>query len=635
MNRLDDVGHFRALFQAMTEGVIVHDDSGKVIRFNESALKLLDFSAEELLRKNARTPDWGLLNEDMTKLLPEDHPASIVLKTGVPQRNRTIGYSRGNGELHWFLMSAIPVYKEKNYANEVIVTFFDVTEERNSREKLLSLQREASKRERFLTTTLNSLPSLVSYLNRNMVYEYVNATYEKWFGVPKSDIIGKPLVEVVGTDAFNFLAPYVAGVLQGNRQSFSSQIQYKDAGTRVVQVDYIPDHTSEGIQGFYAIITDMTLQVLSEKKLQKQEEELRRILDSIPSLIGHWDKNLRNVHANKAYLEYFGIPAEDVVGMNMLDLVGEKDFTKYYPYVRKVLEGVPQTFEREYLMPSGEIRHALASFLPEYDDGEVIGFFVIVIDVTHMMELLRNEKEAREKAERATELRDEMVAIVSHDLRNPMSVALNSAEALLRNSKLDEKQRKYVERIRMVNTMMLSMMNDLLDLHKMQAGYFSIEENLSPQDVRDFLEEIISLEGPLAREKNIKLHLDAPPALPILHMNFPQLVRVMQNLIGNSLKFTPIGGNIRLRAGETEKGIQFEVEDSGPGIEPALLGDIFNRFTQARSTAGLGSGLGLAIVKGIVEAHGGEVHAENIQGGGARFTFLIPFENKKKSAEVH
>ncbi len=222
-------------------------------------------------------------------------------------------------------------------------------------------------------------------------------------------------------------------------------------------------------------------------------------------------------------------------------------------------------------------------------------------------------------------MRDEMLAVVSHDLRNPLSVILGTADLLLRKKDLDQKSALLLERTRKSVKFMLNMIKDLLDVHKIDQGQFSIEEGMSKQNISRLLMEIIETQETLSKNKNIRLELDIGEDLPDVYINIEQIQRVFQNIIGNAIKFTPEGGTIRLSAKPDSNNIQFCIEDNGQGIDPELMPRIFDRFSQAKKTASLGTGLGLAIAKGIVEAHGGRIWVESEISKGSKFYFTIPF----------
>lgn len=666
-----------------------------------------------------------------------------------------------NKNLFWCEIT-VTVFTHAEFGEVFLSVYRDVTERKINSHQVALLQKELFGREKFLNTVLDSLPSLVSYVDSNLIYRYVNSTYSDWFGGTKQEHIGKSMIDVLGEEAYDVIRPYVEKALIGETQRFERTVPYKNAGARVVDIQYIPDFKNNTAMGFYVVVNDITETIRAQNEIEKKEEELRSVLNSLPSLIGHWDKNLINLHANSSYTEYFGMNPDEVKGKHIRELLGPELYKKNLPYIQNALKGVPQTFEREIPLPHGGSKHTLAHYLPELRNGEVIGFFVIVNDVTPLKmsearfkgllesapdaivivneqgrielinkqtekifqyskeeikgkplstfiperfynefgknfqnylshpiitsighdieilgkrkdrrefpvevsvaplqiqggiliscsirditerrkieneraELLKKENKARRQAEEAIRMRDEMLAVVSHDLRNPLGVILGSIDLLTRTRDLDPKTIQLADRIRRSVKMMLNMIKDLLDVHKIEQGLFSVEEGRHEQDIKKMIDDIYESQQTLMKDKSLMLELKVPQNIPEVSLNYEQMLRVFQNLIGNSIKFTPEGGKIALGCEVLESSLKFCVEDTGPGIEKELLPKIFNRFAQAKKTAQLGTGLGLTIAKGIIEAHGGKIWVESDLGKGSKFYFTLPI-SKYTHIELH
>jgi PAS domain S-box-containing protein len=235
--------------------------------------------------------------------------------------------------------------------------------------------------------------------------------------------------------------------------------------------------------------------------------------------------------------------------------------------------------------------------------------------------LMEQEREAKEKAEAAVRVRDETLGIVSHDLRNPLTKIALSAE-LLADVPADE-QRELILTIRSAAKQMQRLIEDLLDVARMESGTMSVAQ--STMDVEPLLREVCATNETLAEQKQQRIVCQVPPSLPHVYADRDRLIQVFGNLIGNAMKFTPERGAITVEAHEVSNGfVQFIVRDTGPGIPESDLKHVFTPYWQAKKTAHMGAGLGLAIVRGIVEAHGGRVWAENAPSGGAVFRFTIP-----------
>ncbi|MGZ3649814.1 MAG: sensor histidine kinase [Bdellovibrionota bacterium] len=230
-------------------------------------------------------------------------------------------------------------------------------------------------------------------------------------------------------------------------------------------------------------------------------------------------------------------------------------------------------------------------------------------------ELLRREREI-------SLLRKENVDVVSHDLKNPIAALKLRMQILARHGRENGNiERDLRQALTSVNSME-SLVRDLLDHAKMEAGRLALSKRTV--SVPELVEGALSRLEPLAAEKEIKLSLFEEPGFPDVECDPGRITQVLDNLLGNALKFTPRGGTIRLSATYQSRQWMISVSDSGPGIREDQLPHVFERFWQDSQTSMKGNGLGLAIAKGIVESHGGRIWVESHPGQGAEFFFTLP-----------
>jgi signal transduction histidine kinase/ActR/RegA family two-component response regulator len=216
--------------------------------------------------------------------------------------------------------------------------------------------------------------------------------------------------------------------------------------------------------------------------------------------------------------------------------------------------------------------------------------------------------------------RDEVLAVVAHDLKNPLTVIGMAANTLLR--RLPDSSRRPLERIIRAAERAGRLLHDLLEIGAIEAGRFSLQKRLvDPADI--ILSSVESQQG-LAAGASVIIATDLSPELPAVDADEERLLEVLENLVGNAIKFTSPGGSILVGAARQDTEIVFSVKDSGSGISAHELPHIFDRFWQARKTERRGTGLGLTICKGIVEAHGGRIWAESALNQGTAMSFTIP-----------
>ena len=238
---------------------------------------------------------------------------------------------------------------------------------------------------------------------------------------------------------------------------------------------------------------------------------------------------------------------------------------------------------------------------------------------------LAESERRREQAETAVHLRDEVLSIVSHDLRNPVSTVAMSA-SLLKDPEmeLDEAERvKHLDIIVRSAQRMNRLIQDLLDVARIEGGRFAV--SCRCEDPGSLASEACDVFRSLAAEKALRLECRIEPKLPPVNVDRDRVIQALSNLLNNAVKFTPPDGQITIGVTpRNEGGVRFSVSDTGPGIPREDLPHLFGHLWQARRTAHLGSGLGLTIARGIAVAHGGDVWAESTPGSGSTFYLTIP-----------
>jgi len=223
----------------------------------------------------------------------------------------------------------------------------------------------------------------------------------------------------------------------------------------------------------------------------------------------------------------------------------------------------------------------------------------------------------------ATQMRDEVLGVVAHDLRNPVTTIMMQAAALRRRGPEPERRnQKPAESIIRAAKRMNRLIGDLLDVTLIEAGRLGIQrERVAGCEL---VAEAVEAQRPLATSASLDIRLEIGDGLPDLWADHHRLLQVFENLIGNAIKFTPVQGRITIGAAPRDGEVLFWVADSGAGIGPDGLPHVFDRFWQASKGSGLGLGLGLPIARGIIEAHGGRIWVESVVGRGTIVFFTVP-----------
>jgi signal transduction histidine kinase len=237
--------------------------------------------------------------------------------------------------------------------------------------------------------------------------------------------------------------------------------------------------------------------------------------------------------------------------------------------------------------------------------------------------LLEREQQARAEAEAAVRHRDQVLRVVSHDLKNPLHTIDMVAQLLLEVPLSEEKRIAHLQIVRRTTGRMDRLVRDLLDASRLQSGR-SMAIVRAPVDLAGILDEALETCWVQASEKNQRLDCHVDLGGRLVYADRPRLMQVLSNLLGNALKFTPEGGHIGVRAeSEGEGAVRVSVVDTGPGISAEDVPHLFDPFWQSKDGAALGTGLGLAIARGIVEAHGGTISVDSSPGEGSTFTFTL------------
>ena len=235
----------------------------------------------------------------------------------------------------------------------------------------------------------------------------------------------------------------------------------------------------------------------------------------------------------------------------------------------------------------------------------------------------------------ASQARDEVVAVVSHDLRNPLDVVRMSTSLLLRMLPAGQepaRARPLVERIERATQQMARLVSDLLDASRIEAG--ALQVNPRPEDAVDLIQEAVESFRPLAAQHALQFGAEHDGLGALVAADRSRILQVFSNLLGNAFKFTPTGGKVTVRVERLEGRALFSVSDTGPGIAEEHVPRLFDRYWNPRRHASSGAGLGLYIAKGIIEAHGGRLTVETREGEGTTFKFSVPVVNGEPSRAV-
>jgi signal transduction histidine kinase len=379
--------------------------------------------------------------------------------------------------------------------------------------------------------------------------------------------------------------------------------------------------------GLIFIYEDVTDRLALERSFNTLTEVQRETLDSLYQGIAVFGTDGRLKLWNPAFATTWRISQQELEGEPHLGLIVEKmrpmiGSGEDWQVQRRQLISRLMTHEplsERLLCNDGSILMANAAPLP---DGNTLWLYLDVTDTTRVADALKERNDALEAADR---LKSEFIANVSYELRTPLNVISGFAELLANQyfGVLNERQLDYAQGIIASARSLMGLINDIIDLATIEAGYFTLER--SPTDIHVLLSSLYTLSHERARERGLKFRLDCPPDIGTIDADSLRLKQALFNLLSNAFKFTPVGGTVTLAAHREGRDVALSVADTGPGIAPHDHERMFEKFVRGGGPSDQGgAGLGLALVKSIVELHGGRVDLDSVPGLGAAVTCYLP-----------
>jgi PAS domain S-box-containing protein len=363
----------------------------------------------------------------------------------------------------------------------------------------------------------------------------------------------------------------------------------------------------------------------AERALRDKEAQLEKVTDHTSVLLTQSDRELRYVFVNRACAEFFGRPREEIVGQPVQAILGHAAFAAVRPHIERVLGGEVVDFETELDYTHAGKRFVHVKYVPDRDTGgEVRGWFASTADIT-------DRKRAEEALREADRRKDEFLATLGHELRNPLAPIGNAVEVLRARGPADPELTAARDMIHRQVRLMTRLIDDLLDVSRITLG--KLQLRTERVELREVIQDAVATIRPYAESKGHEITVSLPPEPIVLVADPARLAQVFGNLLSNACKFTEKDGRIVLRARvlrgtEGSPEVEVAVEDDGLGIPPEFVPRLFEKFAQVssaleRSQAGLG--LGLALVRGLTEMHGGSVSAHSSGGGrGSEFVVRLP-----------
>lgn len=494
------------------------------------------------------------------------------------------------------------------------------------------LRKEAEVAKAHLETVLAGIQDQFLVLDREWRYTFANDRVTEVVDRQKEELLGKSIWElfpdIVGTD-------------------FETQVRQAFAHQKMVRFEYFyptwncwfENRVYPFADGVSIFVTDITIRKQAEVALRQSEERFRNMADNAPVMIWLTNSSGYCTYLSKSWYEFSGQTEQTGLGFGWIDAIHPEDreYTK-----QNFIEANErsQGFQVEYRLrrKDGEYRFCLDAASPWFGvDGKYKGYIGSVIDITERKQaeaerdrLLELEQVARTNAEQANRIKDEFLAVLSHELRSPLNPILGWAKLLQTREFDSDMQKKAIATIERNAKLQAQLIEDLLDVSRILQGKLNL--NMFPVNLVTVIEAALDTMRLAAEAKNIQIQTKLDAVGQVLG-DSGRLQQVIWNLLSNAVKFTHEGGTITIQLKGIGTQAQITVSDTGKGISPKFLPYVFEYFRQADSTTTRtfgGLGLGLAIVRHLIELHGGTVWAESLgEDRGATFTVKLPLIHKE------
>jgi PAS domain S-box-containing protein len=603
-------------------------------------LPLVLFSTDEALRftwimnpRHGLTAEQILGHTDADFLPPEPAGQAMAMKRSVLQTGQAMRQELRvafDGVVSTYDITLEPLRDEQGRVVGLTGAAFDISE----RGRLEDSLRESEERYRLLFES-NPHPMWV-YDTETLRFLTVNAAAVREYGYSHEEFMRMTLWEIRRSEDFSSLALHLSQRPAGEPASAEWRHLKKDGSVIDVEVVSHPV-TFKGRPARLVLASNVTERKLAEEALRRAHDELHAIVAASPQAIVSIDTAYRVTSWSASAERMFGWTAAEVVGRQLpnvpAELLDEARNLRSLTLGGEVITDFLTTRRRK----DGSRINVSLWYAPLHNGaGEVTGALVVYADVS---ERRRAEEEGRgrELAEAASRAKSQFLANMSHELRTPLNAIIGFSELLedLTSGPLNDRQRRYVGNIVTSGRHLLDLVNDILDLAKIEAGRLTLEP--SSFEPVAAIREVQRIVESLAMGKRLRLEIGTPEALPVITADRAKFKQILYNLLSNAIKFTHDGGLVQVRArtvpDPTTPGmgaddwLALEVEDTGIGIRPEDQSRIFLEFEQLDASyvrEQKGTGLGLALTRRLVDLHGGRIGLESTVGKGSTFSILLP-----------
>jgi len=484
-------------------------------------------------------------------------------------------------------------------------------------------------RERDLQDILDHAASLIGYWDDAQRVRFGNRAHQAWFGIDADQLPGMRVREAIGEQMYALHEPHIKQALDGVPQVFEHTLPGTNGiKTRHVQAEYRPDMDASGqTQGFYVTITDITLIKAAQAGIEELLHFVEGVIGNSPVGMAVYRADGPCVLTNHEMATVTGLSEVQLRQQPLSALSASQPVSLIEAAQATLRDGRTRHIEVA-LQREQDHQAQIAWSLARIERGDEPHLLVTARDVTEQKSLHESLVNARNAAQEAARVTSAFLANMSHEIRTPMNAIVGLSRLALEET-LTPSAQGYIERVHNSALALMGILDDVLDYAKVEAGQMRLEH--TEVVIEDMLQRVVDLFSGRMTQKRLHFTVDLMPAVPERIMGDPlRLSQILNNLVGNAVKFTDKGGVhiavTRLR----EQGIdtlRFAVRDSGIGIDAQQQDALFAAFAQGDASITRrfgGTGLGLAICKRLVDMMGGRIGVDSTPGQGSAFWFTLP-----------
>jgi PAS domain S-box-containing protein len=563
----------------------------KTFHFRKNQIEELSFTGEIELVGN-RSEAWVGV-----PLLTDNKPVGAIVVQSYTNPN---AYNHQSVEILEIIANQLTVFLERQQA------------EKELQDSLIQLN-----------SVITNIPVVIYALDKNGIF-----TLSEGKGL---ELLGLKPGQVVGLSVFDIYKdfPVICNSISKCYQGLTIHTIF-DVGDIIFDSWLSPIYDLTGnVSGIIGVSSDITDRIKADKELEISHKSYKSIFDNLSEFIFILDENSEFIEINDVVTNFYGFSREELIGKKPEFLAAQdmNNFDLINSYFNDTLKGNLRSFEFWCKTKSGEI------FLKEvvFNSGEYFGKKVVIAVGRNINERKQAENDLRKAKERAEEsdlLKTAFLANMSHEIRTPMNAILGFSHLLEANNLEPGEKKEYIALIHRRGHDLLNIINDILDISKIEANQMSIYQE--PCNVNNIIEEVYSTYRPLLNESEVEIIIgNIIPNLPTIMSDSARLQQIILNLVSNSVKFTK-KGFIEIGYDIQTKGfLRFYIKDTGVGVPIEKHKLIFERFRQSDDNPLTrqfdGAGLGLTICKGLIQLMGGDIWVESTLGEGSTFYFTIPY----------